>query len=194
MIHLKNINVIHGVWKVRIFQVYLRTITNLRMEIIQDFNAEKRDGQRQRLMDNKVYQAMGNLTKYMDRYYLDALFGLMPGWGDLITVLSAIPFIYFSAKVIKSIPLTLAVINNSLRDVLLGMIPFFVGDIIDIFHRANTQNMKMVQGFVDGDETIIKDVNKKATQSAIVLIVMILLIILMFWALISFGKYLISFF
>ena len=86
------------------------------MEIIQDFNAEKRDGQRQRLMDNKVYQAMGNLTKYMDRYYLDALFGLMPGWGDLITVLSAIPFIYFSAKVIKSIPLTLAVINNSLRD------------------------------------------------------------------------------
>ena len=90
--------------------------------------------------------------------------------------------------------MTLAVINNSLRDVLLGMIPFFVGDIIDIFHRANTQNMKMVQGFVDGDETIIKDVNKKATQSAIVLIVMILLIILMFWALISFGKYLISFF
>lgn len=194
MIHLKNINVIHGVWKVRNFQLYLRTITNLRMEIIQDFNAEKRDGQRQRLMDNKVYQAMGNLTKYMDRYYLDALFGLMPGWGDLITVLSAIPFIYFSAKVIKSIPLTLAVINNSLRDVLLGMIPFFVGDIIDSFHRANTQNMKMVQGFVDGDETIIKDVNKKATQSAIVLIVMILLIILMFWALISFGKYLISFF
>ena len=194
MIHLKKINVIHGVWKVRNFQLYLRTITNLRMEIIQDFNAEKRDGQRQRLMDNKVYQAMGNLTKYMDRYYLDALFGLMPGWGDLITVLSAIPFIYFSAKVIKSIPLTLAVINNSLRDVLLGMIPFFVGDIIDIFHRANTQNMKMVQGFVDGDETIIKDVNKKATQSAIVLIVMILLIILMFWALISFGKYLISFF
>lgn len=194
MIHLKNINVIHGVWKVRNFQLYLRTITNLRMEIIQDFNAEKRDGQRQRLMDNKVYQAMGNLTKYMDRYYLDALFGLMPGWGDLITVLSAIPFIYFSAKVIKSIPLTLAVINNSLRDVLLGMIPFFVGDIIDIFHRANTQNMKMVQGFVDGDETIIKDVNKKATQSAIVLIVMILLIILMFWALVSFGKYLISFF
>lgn len=194
MIHLKNINVIHGVWKVRNFQLYLRTITNLRMKIIQDFNAEKRDGQRQRLMDNKVYQAMGNLTKYMDRYYLDALFGLMPGWGDLITVLSAIPFIYFSAKVIKSIPLTLAVINNSLRDVLLGMIPFFVGDIIDIFHRANTQNMKMVQGFVDGDETIIKDVNKKATQSAIVLIVMILLIILMFWALISFGKYLISFF
>lgn len=94
----------------------------------------------------------------------------------------------------KSIPLTLAVLNNSLRDVLLGMIPFFVGDIIDIFHRANTQNMKMVQGFVDGDEAVIKDVNKKATQSAIFLVIMIILIVLMFWALIAFGKYLISFF
>ena len=192
MIHLKNINVIHGVWKVRIFQVYLRTITNLRMEIIQDFNAEKRDGQRQRLMDNKVYQAMGNLTKYMDRYYLDALFGLMPGWGDLITVLSAIPFIYFSAKVIKSIPLTLAVINNSLRDVLLGMIPFFVGDIIDIFHRANIQNMQMIQGFVDGDEAMIKRVNQRALQSGIVLVILLLLIALMIWALVSFGSYLYS--
>lgn len=145
-------------------------------------------------MENKTYQAMNGLTKYMDRYYLDALFGLIPGWGDLLTILSAIPFVYFSAKVLKSIPLTLAVLNNSLRDVLLGMIPFFVGDIIDIFHRANTQNMKMVQGFVDGDEAVIKDVNKKATQSAIFLVIMIILIVLMFWALIAFGKYLISFF
>ena len=53
---------------------------------------------------------------------------------------------------------------------------------------------KMVQGFVDGDEAVIKDVNKKATQSAIFLVVMIVLIVLMFWALITFGKYLISFF
>jgi hypothetical protein len=29
--------------------------------------------------------------------------------------------VYFSSRVIKSIPLTLAVLNNALRDVLLGM-------------------------------------------------------------------------
>ena len=88
--------------------------------------------------------------------------------------------------------MTLAVLNNALRDVLLGMIPFFVGDIIDIFHRANTKNMAMIQGFVDGDETIIKEVNQKAWQSAIVFIVLLLLIALMIWALISFGSYLYS--
>ena len=116
---------------------------------------EKRELQRKRLMDNKAYQTMSGLTRYMDRYYLDALIGIIPGWGDAIALLCVVPFVYFSSRVIKSIPLTLAVLNNALRDVLLGMIPFFVGDVIDIFHRANTKNMAMIQGFVDGDETII---------------------------------------
>ena len=110
-------------------------------------NEEKRLQRRQRLMDNKAYQTMEGLTRYMDRYYLD---------------------------------------------VLLGMIPFFVGDIIDIFHRANTQNMQMIQGFVNGDEAIIKQVNQRAWQSAIVLFVLLLLIALMIWLLISFGSYLYS--
>ena len=153
---------------------------------------EKRQLQRQRLMGNKAYQTMQGLTRYMDRYYLDALIGVIPGWGDAIALLSAVPFVYFSARVIKSIPLTLAVLNNALRDVLMGMIPFFVGDIIDLFHRANIQNMQMIQGFVDGDEAMIRQVNQRAFLSAIVLAVLLLLIALMIWALISFGSYLYS--
>ena len=153
---------------------------------------DKRELQRQRLMDNKVYQTMEGLVRYMDRYYLDALIGIIPRWGDAIALLCVVPFVYFSARVIKSVPLTLAVLNNALRDVLLGMIPFFVGDIIDIFHRANTQNMQMIQGFVDGDEVVIKQVNQRAWQSAIVLILLLLLIVLMIWLLFSFGSYLYS--
>ena len=153
---------------------------------------EKRLLRRQRLMNNKAYQTMEGLTRYMDRYYLDALIGVIPGWGDAITLLCVVPFVYFSARVIKSLPLTLAVLNNALRDVLLGMIPFFVGDIIDVFHRANTQNMRMIQGFVDGDETVVKQVNQRAWQSAIVLFILLLLIAPMIGLLISFGSYLYS--
>lgn len=153
---------------------------------------EKRQLQRKRLMDNKAYQAMDSLTHYMDRYYLDALIGLIPGWGDAIALISVLPFVYFSMRVIRSVPLTLAVLNNALRDVLMGMIPFFVGDVIDIFHRANIQNMEMIKGFVDGDETIIRQVNRRAWQSAAVLVVLLLLIGLMAWALISFGHYLVG--
>lgn len=143
-------------------------------------------------MDNQVYQSMQSFTRYMDRFYLDAVIGLIPGWGDAVALLCVVPFVYFSMCIIKSIPLTLAVLNNALRDVLLGMIPFFIGDVIDIFHRANMKNMAMIQGFIDGDEAIIKQVNRRALQSAIVLLVLLLLIALMIWALISFGSYLYS--
>ena len=153
---------------------------------------EKRLQRRKRLMDNKAYQTMQGLSRYMDRYYLDALIGIIPGWGDAVALICVVPFVYFSSRVIKSIPLTLAVINNALRDILLGMIPFFVGDIIDIFHRSNIQNMQMIQGFVDGDETVIRQVNQRALQSAIVLVVLLLLIGLMIWLLVSFGSYLLS--
>ena len=143
-------------------------------------------------MDNQVYQSMQSFTRYMDRFYLDAVIGLIPGWGDAVALLCVVPFVYFSMCIIKSIPLTLAVLNNALRDVLLGMIPFFIGDVIDIFHRANMKNMAMIQGFIDGDDAIIKQVNRRALQSAIVLFVLLLLIALMIWALISFGSYLYS--
>ena len=155
-------------------------------------NDEIRLQRRARLMDNQVYQSMQSFTRYMDRFYLDAVIGLIPGWGDAVALLCVLPFVYFSMCIIKSIPLTLAVLNNALRDVLLGMIPFFIGDVIDIFHRANMKNMAMIQGFIDGDEAIIKQVNRRALQSAIVLLVLLLLIALMIWALISFGSYLYS--
>ena len=155
-------------------------------------NEEKRLQRRKRLMDNKAYQTMQGLSRYMDQYSLDALIGVIPGWGDAIALICVVPFVYFSSRVIKSIPLTLAVINNALRDILLGMIPFFVGDIIDIFHRANMQNMQMIQGFVDGDEAVIRQVNQRAWQSVAVLIILLLLIALMIWALVSFGSYLYS--
>jgi hypothetical protein len=53
-------------------------------------NEEKRLQRRQRLMDNKAYQTMEGLTRYMDRYYLDALIGVIPGWGDAIALLCVV--------------------------------------------------------------------------------------------------------
>ena len=61
-----------------------------------------------------------------------------------------------------------------------------------IFHRANTRNMQMIQGFVDGNEAVIKQVDQRAWQFAIVLILLLLLTAFMIWLLISFGSYLYS--
>ena len=44
----------------------------------------------------------------------------------------------------------------------------------------------------NGDKAVIKQVNQRAWQSAIVLFILLLLIALMIWLLISFGSYLYS--
>ena len=47
-------------------------------------------------MDNQVYQSMQSFTRYMDRFYLDAVIGLIPGWGDAVALFCVVPFVYFS--------------------------------------------------------------------------------------------------
>ena len=41
-------------------------------------------------MDNLAYQTMQGLTRHMDRYHLDALIGVIPGWGDAIALASVL--------------------------------------------------------------------------------------------------------
>ena len=91
-------------------------------------------------------------------------------------------------------PLTLAIMNNTLRDVVLGMIPFYVGDIFDIFHRSNRQNMSLIRGFVEGDEQVIHDVNRKAGVSVVIFIILCILLFLMIRLVIWAAKYMFSLF
>ena len=148
---------------------------------------------RLRLTENELYRLMGQVTTVMDRFYLDALIGLVPGWGDAATVLFAIPFIYFAAVVVRSLPLTLAIINNALWDVLLGMIPFFIGDVIDVFHRSHLRNMRLVQGYVDGDRQAVREVRKGAAAALVTMLLLLLLIALMVWLLIALGEWVFAF-
>ena len=132
----------------------------------------------------------------MDRYYVDAALGFaIPGGiGDAIAALISLVYVVFTAVKIRSFPLTLAIINNTLRDVLLGMIPFYVGDIIDVFHRSNQQNMSLIRGFVEGDEETIKTVNRKAAYSIILFVCLCILIYFMVKVVIWAGQFLFSLF
>jgi hypothetical protein len=139
---------------------------------------------------SRMYSWLRRASDVMDRYYLDAALGfaIPAGIGDAISGMLALGHAYFSARVVKSVPLTLAILNNALRDVLLGMIPFHVGDVIDIFHKANRQNMGLVDGFIDGNEDIIHTVNRKAWQAALLIVVFVAAIIAMAWLLVWLTK------
>ena len=144
---------------------------------------EKKQAKREQMMNRSSYRMMVKTAKYMDKYYLDPLIGLIPGGvGDTISSLLAFPFIYYSLCVVKSIPLTLAVIYNILIDVMLGAIPV-IGNVFDIFKRSYVDNLKLITGYIEDDKEIINKVNKKAFWTAVFIVVLCWLIYLIIsWA------------
>ena len=126
------------------------------------------------LRNSKLYHHIKKVTQLADGYYLDFVIGLIPGgFGDIIGGLFSLSHVYFGLFKLRSIPLTLALLNNMLRDVFLGMLPFYVGDAIDFFYKSNKKNMALIDGFVNDDKDIIHQVNKKAIQAAIVFFLLI---------------------
>ena len=79
--------------------------------------ADKKAAKREKMMNRSSYRIMVGTAKYMDKYFLDPILGfILPGIGDVLSSVFAFPFIYYSLCVVKSIPLTLAVIYTSVRD------------------------------------------------------------------------------
>lgn len=126
------------------------------------------------LRNSKLYHHIKKVTQLADGYYLDFVIGLIPGgFGDILGGLFSLSHVYFGLFKLRSIPLTLALLNNLLRDVFLGMLPFYVGDAIDFFYKSNKKNMALIDGFLNDDKEIIHQVNKKAIQAAIVFFLLI---------------------
>lgn len=122
------------------------------------------------------YVIIKSISKLMDGFYLDAILGFfIPGIGDILNAILTIPFIFVSLFKVKSITLTLAVIYNSLIDIAIGMIPI-LGDICDIFIRSYKKNYRLIVGYVEDDQEIIKQVRKDALKTIIIIGILCLII------------------
>ena len=139
----------------------------------------KKEMRRKEIRRSASYRMVEDIAKWMDKYFLDAILGLVPSLGDSLTSLAALPSIYVSLFKVKSVPLTLAVIFNILKDVLIGMIPFCIGNVLDFFNRAYLQNVRLIVGYVEDDKEIIDEVNRKAVGTAILIVIACVLIWLM---------------
>ena len=139
-----------------------------------------REKAKKKLQDSGSYAAMHRIADLMDRFYVDAIVGMIVpyGIGDFIMALFSLVYLYFSFFILHSIPLSLAIINNTLRDIAIGLIPCFIGDVLDFFHKSNRQNMLLIEKFVDGDRATIHEVNAKAVQSIVMVIVLVIIIVL----------------
>lgn len=143
--------------------------------------AQQRELLRLRMEGKRSYRLIKGIARWMDRYFLDPILGFIPA-GDLISAGLILPYLYVAIFQVRSLPLTLALLCNVLLDVAMGLIPFWIGDVLDFFHRSYRKNYELIVGFVEGDEAMIKRVNKRAIWMALLLILLCVLIYFLFWA------------
>lgn len=93
-----------------------------------------------KLMDS-AFQIPGTNT----RMGLDAIIGLVPVLGDLVSQAIS-SYIIWEARKLGVSRLTIArMIGNSLLDTAVGSIPF-AGDAFDVYFRANMKNLALLKG------------------------------------------------
>jgi hypothetical protein len=81
-------------------------------------------------------------TKF--RFGLDSLLGLIPGVGDLVTFGLSAHIIHLAGQMGAPMSLRAAMVKNAVFDFLIGLIPF-IGDISDIFYKANRKNIRLLE-------------------------------------------------
>ncbi|ANQ50850.1 DUF4112 domain-containing protein [Flammeovirga yaeyamensis] len=92
----------------------------------------------------------------------DALIGFVPVVGDTVSV--AISGIALFTVARNGLPyrLIMAMAFNLLIDYLIGLVPA-LGDVLDIFYRANRNNLKLIEGYYEKNPQAINQVNKSST-------------------------------
>lgn len=151
--------------------------------------------EKQEIIRNSAsYKLVHAIALWMDRCLLDPLIGLvLPGFGDALTSVFAVPYLYLSIVKLKSIPLTLAIVCNILLDVLIGIIPY-IGVVGDVFKRAFTRNAALIKGYVEGDKAIMQEIDRKAVGMAFLIVMLCGLIYAMVLAAVKMVEWVGSFF
>lgn len=125
----------------------------------------------------------------MDRYYIDPIVGFfLPAYGDVVSALLNLPFLYLSMLKLRSIPLTLAIIYNMLFDILVGLIPI-LGDFFDVFNKSYTKNSRLLHGFIENDQKIIGEINRKTLIIGVLCLLLVLLIYLLILLILQIGSW-----
>ena len=97
------------------------------------------------------------------RVGIDAVLGLIPGIGDLVsTALSS--YLIWEARQLGLPRWKIArMIGNVAADTVLGAIPF-AGDVFDVFFRANRRNMKILRDHLERTGALPQTIEGRATR------------------------------
>ncbi len=81
------------------------------------------------------------------RFGLDALFGLVPGLGDIAGALVAVYAMRVARQLNAPPALQLHLLSNIALDAIIGMVPI-AGDLFDFAFKAQTRNLALLDAYV----------------------------------------------
>jgi hypothetical protein len=81
------------------------------------------------------------------RFGLDALFGLVPGLGDIAGALVAVFALRVARRLNAPPAVQMHMLSNIALDALVGMVPI-LGDIFDFAFKAQTRNLALLDAYI----------------------------------------------
>jgi hypothetical protein len=138
----------------------------------------RRGLERLRMLTMLFDQAIG-IPGTRFRFGLDALFGLVPGLGDLAGGVAAVYALQVARRLRVPSEIQLHMLSNIALDALIGTVPIF-GDVFDFVFKAQTRNLALL-------DTWLKTPHQTAKRSKRGLILIPVAIILVFATLTILG-------
>jgi uncharacterized protein DUF4112 len=117
------------------------------------------------------------------RFGIDALFGLVPGLGDLIGALVAVYALHVARTLRAPGAIQLHMLSNIAIDALVGTVPV-IGDLFDFFYKAQTRNLALLETWLDSpDRTARRSRRGLVLVPLAILAVFMILTVAGIWAL-----------
>lgn len=107
---------------------------------------------------------------------LDPVIGIVPGVGDTLSIIISGISLYTVAR--NGIParLIMAMTFNLIIDYLIGLIPG-IGDFVDLFYKANRNNVQLLVNYYEKNPEAINQVQKSSTGLIVFASLMFLLVL-----------------
>jgi hypothetical protein len=117
-------------------------------------DARKRAARRRLIALTRLLDTAVEVPLLRTRAGLDALFGLVPGIGDVVSGALGLYLVFEARRLGASRWLQARMIGNLLVDSALGAVPL-AGDLFDVYFKAHVRNLKLLQKelgepFIDG--------------------------------------------
>lgn len=86
-------------------------------------------------------------TKF--RVGFDAILGLVPGVGDVVTTASSVALLWVAWKRDLPYPVMARMVGNLAIDAIVGAVPI-LGDLFDLVFKANRRNLDLIEAYSGG--------------------------------------------